>query len=297
MRAALSEATLDWVRAETGADAVVDSQLLAGGITSDIRVLTLCGGSHLDEVVLRRMTVQPWRQHAAGLLQREADTQTFLATTPIPAPELVAVDPGGDRAGEPSLLMTRLPGRPCLTGIDLDAVAAMLVTIHSARPAQRPRVFQIWTGPDRWIVPLWAQNPALFRAAFARIARPAPPGRRCFMHRDYQPGNVLFAGGKLCGVVDWVETSWGPPDLDFAHCQTNLALLEGVDTAAHWRGSYLSRGDELCDDPDYWAVVDAVSMLPDPAKLLGAWRAAGRSDLSVGIIRGRYEQYLETLLG
>ena len=296
MRAGLSEATLHWVRAETGADAVVDSQLLVGGITSDIRVLTLRGRANLDEVVLRRMTVQPWRRHAAGLLKREADTLMFLATTPIPAPLLLAVDPSGGRAGEPSLLMTRLPGRPCMTGTDLDALAAMLVTIHSAHPAQRPRTFQMWTGPDRWVLPAWAQNPALFQAAFARIAQPAPPGRHCFMHRDYQPGNVLFAADELCGVVDWVETSWGPPDLDVAHCQTNLALLDGVDTASRWRGCYLRTGGALCDDPDYWALVDAVSMLPDPAKLLAAWRAAGRADLSVEIIRERYEQYLAALL-
>ena len=116
------------------------------------------------------------------------------------------------------------------------------------------------------------------------------------MHRDYQPGNVLFAGPRLCGVVDWVETSWGPPDLDVAHCQTNLALLEGVDTAARWRRSYLEAGGELSDDPDYWALVDAVSMLPEPAKLLPAWRAAGRSDLTVEMIRERHERHLAALL-
>lgn len=117
------------------------------------------------------------------------------------------------------------------------------------------------------------------------------------MHRDYQPGNVLFDGSRLSGVVDWVETSWGPPDLDVAHCQTNIALLGGVDAAAPWRASYVAAGGTLCVDPDYWALVDAVSMLPEPAKLLPAWRAAGRSDLSQDMIRDRLEQHLRALLG
>jgi aminoglycoside phosphotransferase (APT) family kinase protein len=117
------------------------------------------------------------------------------------------------------------------------------------------------------------------------------------MHRDYQPGNVLFDGPRLSGVVDWVETSWGPPDLDVAHCQTNLALLDGVDAAAPWRAIYVTAGGTLSGDPDYWALVDAVSMLPEPAKLLPAWRAAGRFDLSQDMIRDRLEQYLRALLG
>jgi hypothetical protein len=44
--------------------------------------------------------------------------------------------------------------------------------------------------------------------------------------------DVLFTdtddGPRISGVVDWVETSWGPADLDVAHCSTNLVLLHGV---------------------------------------------------------------------
>jgi aminoglycoside phosphotransferase (APT) family kinase protein len=291
------DATLGWVLDEIGADDVVGVEPLTGGLTSELHVLRLRGNAGPCELVLRQMTVDPWRQHAEELLRREAQTQTFLSTTAVPAPELIAVDPCGDRAGEPSLLMTRLPGRPHLIDVDLDALAAMLVSIHSIRPARRPRAFQIWTEPARWIVPAWAHDRAVFEAAFARIARPAPAGPHCFMHRDYQPGNVLFAGSRLCGVVDWVETSWGPPDLDVAHCQTNVALLEGIERARRWRDSYLAAGGALSGDPDYWALVDAVSMLPEPAKLLPAWRAAGRSDLCVDTIRERHERHLAALLG
>jgi aminoglycoside phosphotransferase (APT) family kinase protein len=283
--------------AETRADAVDGIEPLAGGLTSAMHGLRLHGSEGQRDVVLRRMTVEPWRSFAGELLRREAETQVALAATDVPAPQLIAVDPRGDRAGEPSLLMTRLPGQTRLTSFDLGALAAMLVSIHSIRPARQPRTFQLWTEPARWVVPPWAQDPLVFEAAFARIAGPAPAGPRCFMHRDYQPGNVLFDGLRLSGVVDWVETSWGPPDLDAAHCQTNLALLGGVEAAAPWRAAYVAAGGTLSEDPDYWALLDAVSMLPEPAKLLGAWRAAGRSDLAPDMIRTRLEHYLRVLLG
>lgn len=35
------------------------------------------------------------------------------------------------------------------------------------------------------------------------------------------------ARARITGVVDWAGTSWGPADLDVAHCSTNLAMLHG----------------------------------------------------------------------
>ena len=52
------------------------------------------------------------------------------------------------------------------------------------------------------------------------------------LHRDYHPGNVLFEGDAVSGVVDWVETSLGPGrSRTCAHCCANLAMLHGPDTA------------------------------------------------------------------
>jgi aminoglycoside phosphotransferase (APT) family kinase protein len=81
----------------------------------------------------------------------------------------------------------------------------------------------------------------VWERAFAAIDRPAPTFEPCFLHRDFHPGNVLFDGAAVSGVVDWVETSWGPADLDVAHCRTALALLHGVDAADRFRAAYVAR--------------------------------------------------------
>ena len=291
----LSAATEAWVLSATGADAVVDVAPLAGGISSTIRALRLAGGTP-RECVLREMTHEPWRSSAAELLDREAGVQRELEASAVPVPRLIAVDAGARRAGEPSLLMTRLPGRPDLTGPDLDALAAMLLRIHRHDPPRRPREFQLWTDPSRWVVPEWAVRRETFERAFARIADPPAAGESCFLHRDFQPGNVLFDGGRVSGVVDWVETSWGPPDLDVAHCATNLALLCGGAVAERWPHAYRRAGGRLSADFAYWALVDAVSMLSEPAKLVPAWRAAGRDDLSDALLHRRLEAHLAAQL-
>ncbi|MGH3392350.1 MAG: hypothetical protein ACRDOO_26060 [Actinomadura sp.] len=51
------------------------------------------------------------------------------------------------------------------------------------------------------------------------------------------------------GVVDWVETSWGPADLDVAHCSTALALLYGTQACMPFAESYTGQGGRLSADP------------------------------------------------
>ncbi|WP_442818505.1 phosphotransferase [Streptomyces sp. NBC_01320] len=67
------------------------------------------------------------------------------------------------------------------------------------------------------------------------------------------PGNVLFTGPdgnpRVSGVVDWVETSWGPADLDVAHCSTALAVLHGVPAGMRFADLYLAADGQLAKDP------------------------------------------------
>ena len=46
---------------------------------------------------------------------------------------------------------------------------------------------------------------------------------------------ALWSEGRVTGLVDWVETSTGPADLDVAHCASRLAGLHGVRAARTFR--------------------------------------------------------------
>ncbi len=238
-------------------------------------------------VVLREMLKEPWRTHAVELLTREAEVLGLLAQTPVPAPRLVAVAP-------PWLAMTLLPGSLRLDAEAPEALARTLVAIHAVDPPRRPRDYYHWAYPERRRVPEWAADAGVWEWAFAAIEAPAPDFEPCFLHRDFHPGNVLFDGGAVSGVVDWVETSWGPADLDVAHCRTALAMLHGVGAADRFRAAYVAAGGRLTFDP-YWDVVDAAGFLPDPEKVAAPWREAGRGDLTAGVARARLEAYVSSL--
>jgi aminoglycoside phosphotransferase (APT) family kinase protein len=235
----------------------------------------------------------------------------MLARVEVPAPRTLAVDVRGDRTdGDPSLLMTRLPGAVDLVGTHPTALAETLLAIHAVRPApgKWPRRYESWAFESKRVVPPWARDVGLYREAFARLAEAPPAYDATFLHRDFHPANVLVSDGCVTGVVDWVETSTGPADLDVAHCASNLAGLHGVEAARAFRRAYVDRGGVLAQDPRsaaYWQLLDLVGFLPGPSgRESGAtadviertWRDGGRPDLTADTARARREDLLRDVL-
>ncbi|MFI5767511.1 alpha/beta fold hydrolase [Streptomyces sp. NPDC051658] len=295
-------ATRAWVAKQIGPGrSVADSRLLVGGWSSQMRRLTLDDGTDL----VQRTFVKPFfRHHGPGLLNREASVLALLAEQDsIPAPGLVAVDATAEHCDHPTLLMSALPGRVRVDGDDLDRrldlLAAQLVRVHGVVPAERPRPYQAWTSAERVHTP----DGPLWERAVDVIRRDPPPHEGRFLHRDFHPGNVLFTGTgpelRITGVVDWVETSWGPADLDVAHCSTALALLHGPAYGLDFRDRYEAQGGHgLATGPDhlYWRLLDALHYCPDAAKLAGPWRELGRDDLTPEVLGERLEAYVDGLL-
>ncbi|MFD4898188.1 phosphotransferase family protein [Streptomyces sp. NPDC058411] len=297
-----------WAEERVGGRRIDAAERLRGGWTSEMRSLRVGGTGEPQRFVLRSFVKPFFVQHAKGLLTREADVLSLLHRTDVPVAELRGLDATAAYCDHPSLLMSLLPG-----GVRLDEAGAelrtgllarQLVGIHRVRvPAEaRPRVYQAWTSPDRVRLPGTTGRPDLWQRAVDVIRRDPPAYRPCFLHRDFHPGNVLFTGQgartEISGVVDWVETSWGPADLDVAHCSTALALLYGAQEGMRLADSYLACGGRLSEDPAahlYWRVLDALAFAPDAEKVAVPWRELGRTDLTSALLTSRLEDYLAEL--
>ena len=284
-----------------GGGSVRESVALRGGWSSQMRRLAVEDGTGL---VLRSFVKPFFRRHAPGLLAREASVLTLLAPyQDVPAPELYAVDADAEHCDHPSLLMSLLPGSVRVDEVDVerrvDLLARQLVRIHAVVPEDRPRVYQPWTSPERVRTPAGA----LWDRAVDVIRREPPAYEGCFLHRDFHPGNVLFSGAddtlRISGVVDWVETSWGPADLDVAHCSTALALLHGEAYGLGFRERYEAHGGRRPADDEshlYWRLLDALAYSPDAEKLAVPWRELGRADLTPDVLGERLTAYVAGLL-
>ncbi|MCI3271572.1 phosphotransferase family protein [Streptomyces cylindrosporus] len=291
-------------------DRIRDVTALRGGWTSRMRRLDIEGASGQPYTLVLRSFVRPfYLRAAAGLLGREADILRLLADTDVPAARLHAVDATGEHCDHPSLVMSLLPGAVRVDERNVERrsvlLARQLAAIHGLRVAEadRPRTYQAWTDAERVRVPEGTARPELWRRAVDVIRQPPPPYRPCFLHRDFHPGNVLFTGEgadlAVTGVVDWVETSWGPADLDVSHCSTALTLLYGVPAGLRFADHYRAAGGTLDEDPKahlYWRMLDALAYAPDAEKVAVPWRELGRTDLTPELLTRRLEDYLTALL-
>ncbi|MFG2894512.1 phosphotransferase family protein [Streptomyces sp. NPDC048248] len=305
--AAVRPLTLAWAsrHLETG-ERIVRTEALHGGITAEMRRLTIGmqeGGTR--DLVLRSFVNV---EHAEDWLNREADTLALLTGTGVPAPGLVAVDPTAAHCEYPSLLITHLAGRTVLDEEGLETrvplLAQQLVAIHALRPAERPREYMALTTADTVVTPRGA-DVAAWAAAIDVIRKPPPPYEGRFLHRDFQPGNVLFdvppspAGPRITGVVDWAATSWGPADLDVAHCSTNLALLHGPAWGLRFAEAYEEAGGALAaaaSERLYWQVRDALACSEEVQLVSQPWRTAGRTELTTPAVAERLNVYLTAVM-
>ncbi|MFJ6774254.1 phosphotransferase family protein [Kitasatospora sp. NPDC091257] len=306
------DGTRRWVQGHLGpGERVTAVTALKGGWTSRMRRLDVerPGGAAPYALVLRSFVKPFYRRHAPGLLAREAAVLRLLEGSGIPAARLVAVDAAGAVCEHPSLVMTHLPGSVRLAEdgdapARADLLAAQLAAVHALAVGERerPRAWQAWTAPDRVAVPVGTARTGLWERAVEVIGGEAPAHHACFLHRDFHPGNVLFTGTgtglAVAGVVDWVETSWGPADLDVAHCATALALLHGPGAGLAFADRYTAAGGrDLAEGRAhlYWRLLDALAFAPDAQKVAEPWRELGRTDLTPAVLTGRLEDYLQGL--
>lgn len=205
--------------------------------------------------------------------------------------------------------MTHLAGRTVLDdeGVEtrVPLLARQLVAIHALRPAVRPRRYVARTTADTVVTPSGADAVA-WAGAIEVIREPAPPCAGRFLHRDFQPGNVLFdvappspAAARITGVVDWAQTSWGPADLDVAHCSTNLALLHGPAWGLRFAAAYEEAGGVLAataDERRYWRVRSGLVFSEEVRLVAQPWREAGRTELTTRVVEERLDAYVTALM-
>ncbi|MBA2721151.1 MAG: phosphotransferase [Chloroflexi bacterium] len=254
-----TRANLAWVSAIVGPGArVLSVASLRGGVaqaTDAVTVDSAAGRRH--RLVLQRWIRPGWETDDVGFdPAKEAVVLELLAGHEIPVPSLVAVDPDGSAAGVPCLLTSRLDGGPPTARkvsrpAVLDALGRTLAAIQrvgaaafDARPGAQHSLPQYEPFGDlaSATVPSLSRRPKLWTAARTAAAARPPRGPATFLHRDFHPGNTLWIGDRLSGVVDWTSASLGPAAADLAHLRVNLVVLVGPDAADDARAAFLAAG-------------------------------------------------------
>jgi len=219
LRSPPSEAALGWSALAAGGE-VAGWEVLRGGASSAMYGLELADGRRL---VLR---CRVWEEDEPDPASGEAAALAAAGTSRVATPRLVAVDADGSRAGVPAVLMTRLAGRvvwdPRDTTRWLSRLAEVLPLIHQADTSVKGLGEFFVYGQREYLPPKWATVPKVWERAIEIFHGPILESDRCFVHRDFHPGNVLWHRRRITGVVDWESGCVGPPSIDISHCRANF---------------------------------------------------------------------------
>jgi aminoglycoside phosphotransferase (APT) family kinase protein len=269
--------TLTWVREAMGRGSRITlvRHLEGSSFLSNHAIDVADRRGTIHRLVLRRWARPGWEETDREFdAAREATILRRLARSDVPAARLIAADPRGEAGGVPALLMTRLPGRPPPDRpAELEPFLLELVTvleaIHSVDTGGLVPRYRRYYEPQQLVVPPWTGRPQVWRRAIEVAAERPPPGRDCFIHRDFHPGNTLWTGDTITGVVDWSYGSHGPAAVDLAHLRWNIALDFGVRGADRVQAAHRAVTGGEDDHHPYWDVVDVLDLVADldPADL------------------------------
>ena len=286
---------LRWAARSIGRGAaVISARRLRGGSSTAVHAMDVRDArGRRHALVLRRFIRPNWQR--PELPRREAAVLELLRDSAVPAPQLVAVDAEARECDVPALLMTKLRGHIDLTPKDmggwLDQMAAVLPAIHEVPVPAAVRRYRPYYDPRTRDVPSWSREPKAWETVLelARSRQPRTTPR--FIHRDYHPGNVLWSRGRLSGVIDWTNTSIGPPGIDLGHCRVNLVRLYGVAVADRFLAEYLSpTGAQTAGYDPYWDAISLIDSNLGP-RIDDDWQRLGPPGFTRERVRARLDAY------
>jgi aminoglycoside phosphotransferase (APT) family kinase protein len=247
-------------------------------------------------VVVRQYTAR-WHRADPEVCTREFKVLDALNRVSFPAPRALLVHQQGGAFGAPTLVSTRLPGKPVLLTESIEdyvrQVAHTLVQLHNV-PIEAMKFLPdqaelVANALNERIVADDPLEPALRRAVLAEWPRvSASHVRKTLVHGDYWPGNLLWQRGRLVGVVDWEDARVGDPSRDVATCRGDLALLFDMHAADAFLQHYEVAAGRILRDMPFWDLLTCTLALPEVEHWPPGWRGLGRFDLTVEIARERF---------
>jgi aminoglycoside phosphotransferase (APT) family kinase protein len=231
----------------------------------------------IDGGVLRWYEDGTFLDEEPDAVAREVAALAALADTPVPAPGLVAwsTDPA-------AVLMTLVPGEHRLDSAGAGAVLDVLERIHAVDPGSLAAWSYRGYHEDRDLPrPRWWRDGRLWDRALALSAARPTSVEPVVIHRDFHPGNVLWVGSEISGVLDWGNACLGPASFDLAHYRVNLATLVGPDLT-----------DERFPGDPLWDLEAALGFIdPWDTAAVHGWEGPWRH-LAAAEARGRVEAFV-----
>ena len=172
-------------------------------------------------------------------------------------------------------------------------IAALLHSLELPAKTFRPWADSWIAPPDRLQVPVGAQKPAVWKAAFGAMAAPPPKDTAVFLHGDFLPVNMMWSRGRITGLTDWNSIHRGSRAIDIGHCRRYLAALYSPEWSEQLRSLYESIAGATLDP---WWDLYALLHHDDSAPKWIRSQVAGRHPVDEPGMTPRVEATIKTTL-
>ena len=255
----------------------------AAAFTNSVHLLdTASAAGRRRRLVAKLLTDDPDPERAAA----EFNGLRIARSHGIPVPEPVYLDAAGELLGTPLVVSGFVAGAQQANPTDVERwaeeLAHLLARVHAIRPTARQRR-SIYAGNELGLYFLsgaWPRKMAghplsnriyrVIRELRPRIRRTEP----VFLHMDYWPGNVLWAGDRISALLDWDAAAYGDPALDVGYLRMNL-YLRGIREAADLFLDCYEAIAGPVQNLGFWELACAARPLPHPAQWIPASREMG----------------------
>lgn len=290
-----------WIeRALGGQHNVVGARALRGSTSSDVYEIETLGHEGKSGYVLRLFSKAEWLAVEPDLARHEAASLEMAQETGLTVPQLIAFEETGEACGLPAVLMTKLAGGVVLKPENetawLEGMAIALAGVH--RHEAKGFAWECFSYNNALALdrPVWSRHADEWMRAFFIVAGVRPPADEHLIHRDFHPANLLWSGGEISGIVDWVNACKGPAGIDVGHCRVNLAQLYGTSTADRFLEAYRRAAGHRFEYHPYWDLLALTDILDGPPAVYAGWQAFGMTGLTDELMRHRLDEYLLSLL-
>lgn len=217
---------------------------LAGGVSADVRKLEIEQSDGRVARLVLRIHGATHNGHPAAL---EFETLRALSQMGVPVPRPLAYDDTGRIIAHPYLLLDFVDGA---AQIPVDAIdvgiataAEVLATIHRVPMTPLPTLpLRIDPMPELLAYLMADPDWASLRLHLLRRNPVAFGANPVLLHGDFWPGNWVWQGRQLAGVLDWEDAAIGDPLSDVACTWLELRYLYGSGGADLFVQTYARHG-------------------------------------------------------
>lgn len=213
---------------------------LTGGVSADVYRLECQGEGGAIRSIVLRIHGPNHNGHPAALEFSILDAVTGLG---ISAPRALALDESLRHIPYPFLLLDLVEGETAAPTDPADhwivRMAEALAHIHSAPVAGLPAL-PLRQDPLPELFAYLPLDPAFetLRQRLSRLSDTGYDGVPVLLHGDFWPGNLLWRGQELMGVLDWEDAAVGDPLSDVACAALELRYVVGSEGAERFLRAY-----------------------------------------------------------